>query len=75
MNDEERLIRLEEQAYFIDEKLKDIEGRLLAQQLRMESLARQTEATIAALARIRDYLDEKGRKIEEKPPHYQNDPW
>ncbi|MBD5607826.1 MAG: SlyX family protein [Desulfovibrio sp.] len=72
---ENKLIRLEEQAYFQDEKLKELDERLLAQQIQMDALNRRLDAIGAALLEIREYLRGKGGKGDEKPPHYHNDPW
>lgn len=70
-----RIIKLEEQAYFQDEKLKEPDERLLAQQIQMDALNRRLDALGAALLEIREYLRGNGGKGDEKPPRCHNDPW
>ncbi|MDE5833857.1 MAG: SlyX family protein [Desulfovibrio sp.] len=72
---EDRLIRLEEQAYFQDEKLKELDSRLFDCQRGLETLEKRLDAMSAALAEIRDFLAGGRNKGDEKPPHYHNDHW
>ena len=75
MDEQNRIIRLEEQTYFQDEKLKDLDKRLLAQQIQLDGLAKQLEAVTNSLREVRDYLRDRQRGSEEKPPHYGADTW
>lgn len=74
-NPELRIIRLEETAYFQEEKLAALDGELLAQQARIADLEKKLKKLSALVDQIRDALADKNAPANEVPPHYQQKPW
>lgn len=74
---EARLARLEENAYFQEEKIKSLDYALAAQQEEINALKKSLERTREALTRARDAIAavEAKTATEETPPHFLQKPW
>lgn len=70
---EMRVIRLEESSYFQEERLKALDGQLLAQQKQIDEMERAIKSLEAKLERLEANNDvfADGRPGHELPPHYQ----
>lgn len=75
---EERVARLEEEAFFEAEKVRKLDVQLLAQQTQLDNLAKQVEGLRSMARQLRDLGDtiaERAALEEEIPPHYQSTDW
>lgn len=75
--DEERLMRLEENAYFQEEKLRELDAQIMDQHKQLAELSLRVEDLARALTRLRDALEagKPGATGTEAPPHYDPRQW
>lgn len=66
---EERLARLEEENYFLQKRLDDLNEVLTLQQKQLDTLERELARTRDALARLRDAVGGNA-PVNTPPPHY-----
>lgn len=70
-NGEERLGRLEENGYFLEERMKALDGQITAQQAELENLAKKVEQLQDAMVGLRELLELGGGPGKpELPPHH-----
>ncbi len=69
---EQRLARLEENGYFLETHLKELDQQIVAQQTQLEALVKKVEQVQNSLAEIRSLLAEprQARQEEPVPPHH-----
>lgn len=67
---ENRLIRLEEDAAFQDQKLGELDAALVAQQRRIDTLEERLDRAEQLIRLLRDTLDRIGGPHDATPPHY-----
>lgn len=72
---ENRVIRLEENSYFLEEKLKALDGQILAQQASLDLLEQNLRQIREALTDIRMLLSVDAKIPDARPPHYGPEPW
>lgn len=77
---EERVARLEENAWFQDTHLKDLDDQLLAQQRQLDAFERELANLRAQIAKIRNLSQEielqaDSADADSLPPHYQSVIW
>lgn len=72
---DERLIRLEEASYFQEERLKELDERIVTQQAQIDLLERRLESVTRTLIQLREVLFGNMANHKEKPPHYQDNLW
>ncbi|MBQ7456213.1 MAG: SlyX family protein [Desulfovibrio sp.] len=70
MEEEARLIRLEETCYFQETLLKDLNGALISQQKQIAGLERLVASLQSELKEMKDILY-ASKIAQTKPPHYQ----
>lgn len=71
MSDAERLIRLEEESAFQEQKLEALNSALTAQQKQIDKLEAELVQLAAQLKNALDALeDASSGPLNEKPPHY-----
>ena len=79
MDQELRLIRLEEAVFFQEQKLAELENLLLAQQKLLDLQERQIEKLKQSLIRLKEENDllmaHHSQSTPEIPPHYQSMEW
>lgn len=70
----DRLMRLEENAYYLEEQLKALDEQVLKQQASIDNLSKQVESLRSALGEIRDLLSAAPGPAEKPdaslPPHH-----
>ncbi len=66
---EERIIRLEENAYFQEKTIKELHEALLMQQRQLDTLQKQYEGTQSRLRHLFLLMQEGGPE-NSAPPHY-----
>lgn len=76
-NLEPRVIRLEENNYFLEERLKALDGQVLAQQQKLDTLEKELGRLGRALLELRGLLEGKmgAPGSEPPPPHWQSTFW
>lgn len=72
MDQEERIIRLEELAYFQEERLRELSEALTAQQQQIDMLEHRLVETMELARNLRDQLGQTGNgaPVNDLPPHY-----
>lgn len=72
MDQEERIIRLEELAYFQEERLRELNEALTAQQQQIDMLEHRLAGTMELARNLRDQLGQTGNgaPVNDLPPHY-----
>lgn len=71
-SDEDRLTRVEENSYFMEERLKNLEQLTNEQQPQLEAMRKKIEGIQKNLAEVRDFLGEMRtiNQEEQIPPHH-----
>lgn len=69
---EERINRLEENVYFLEESLKSLDSRVVGQERQLEQLRKALELIQAKLVEVGDALEARPlpAPAPENPPHY-----
>ena len=72
MDQEERIIRLEELAYFQEERLRELNEALTAQQQQIDTLEHRLAETMELARNLLDQLGQNGNgdPVNDLPPHY-----
>ena len=77
MDQEERIIRLEELAYFQEERLRELNEALTAQQQQIDTLEHRLAETMELARNQRDQLGQTGTgaPVNALPPNYMPAPY
>lgn len=69
---DERASRLEENLYFLEERVKALDGQIAAQQAELDALGKQVRQLVAMMHELRQALAAggQGRQPTELPPHH-----
>lgn len=73
---EMRIIRLEENVYFLEERLKELDNHMREQQDQLDAIEKNFQQLNHALQDIRTLLSSSAAKIPaQPPPHYGPQTW
>lgn len=74
----QRLVRLEEDFYFLEAKIASLDEQLTAQQRQLDLMQKNIMALTSAFQTLRNQLEfahKNGAQIEEIPPHHEPRLW
>lgn len=69
-SDEQSLGRLEENGYFMETRLKELDQLVAEQQTQLEALNKKVDQLQEAVAAIRAFLSDSGKGQDQTPPHH-----
>lgn len=69
-NLEKRLVRLEENAYFLEEQIKGVDRQTAAQQEQLDQLDKNLKQVLSQLREIHELLSESRASADNLPPHH-----
>lgn len=68
---EKRLVKLEENVYFLEEHLKALDSQIAVQQTQLDNLHKQVLKMQAVLTEMREFLASgHGKNDDQTPPHH-----